>query len=268
MSKSNVEKYYDALDGLLDRPIAYNPSFRRITSSAVAGIFLSQAWYWSKRHKEDDGWFYKTGKEWEEETGLTRSEQETARKHCARVGVLEQKRKGIPATMYYRVKKERVYELLGLQFAEPQQTGSDDLPKFAEPQQSDGYSNINKETETPPTTPPSIDLEEVKAEANIKVDAFLMLSQSPGMKKQARVDSILSYIGGKLRINATSRKWEQFAKFVDDRQQNFNESVEVFINWLISQPKFDAKFWPPNRMEEFWPQAFAIELEAQKVRLL
>src|SRR5829696_6635520 len=105
MSSDKVKKFHDALDDILDRPIAYNPAFRRITGSTVAGIFLSQAWYWSKRHKDDDGWFYKTGKEWEEETGLTRSEQETARKHCLRVGVMEEKLKGIPATMYYRVVK-------------------------------------------------------------------------------------------------------------------------------------------------------------------
>jgi hypothetical protein len=161
-TNERVTKYHDALDDALDRPIAYNPAFRRITGSTVAGIFLSQAWYWSKRHKDDEGWFYKIGTEWEEETGLSRSEQETARKHCLRVGVMEEKLKGVPATMYYRVIKSKVYELLGVQFAEtPQteivdipQTGLDDVPQFAGCLQCDGYSNINKVTKTPATIPP------------------------------------------------------------------------------------------------------------------
>jgi DnaD/phage-associated family protein len=150
-----VKKFHDALDDVLDRPIAYNPAFRRITGSTVAGIFLSQAWYWSKRHKEDDGWFYKTGKEWEEETGLTRSEQETARKHCLRVGVMEEKLKGIPATMYYKVVKSQVYTLLGLQFVDIPQTNQN-----AGNQQSDGGSNINKVTESSPMIPTEISEEE------------------------------------------------------------------------------------------------------------
>jgi DnaD/phage-associated family protein len=148
MKGDKVKKFHDALDDVLDRPIAYNPAFKRITASTVAGIFLSQAWYWSKRHKEDDGWFFKTGEEWEDETGLTRSEQETARKHCLRVGVMEEKRKGIPATMYYRVLKTRVYELLGFHFVEIPQTD-----QIAGNQQSDNHSNINKVTETPSKIP-------------------------------------------------------------------------------------------------------------------
>lgn len=156
------KRYYDALDDALDRPIAYNPTFKRITGSTVAGIFLSQAWYWSKRHREQEGWFYKSQKEWEDETGLTRSEQETARRHCLRVGVIEERLKGVPATMYYRVNKPKVYELLGVQYAtipqtenvEIPQTSSDESREFAEKQQSDVPANINKESEIPSMNPP------------------------------------------------------------------------------------------------------------------
>src|SRR5690242_9979731 len=100
-------KFYDPMDELLDRPIAFNPAFKRITGSTVAALFLSQAWYWSKRH--EDGWFWKVQSEWEEETGLTRSEQETARKHLKLADLLEEDLRGVPARMYYRVKKENIY---------------------------------------------------------------------------------------------------------------------------------------------------------------
>lgn len=155
-------KYRDELDDLLDRPIAYNPAFKRITHSTVASIFLSQCWYWSKRHKHDDGWFYKTQKEWEEETGLTRSEQETARKHCRDAGVMDEKLKGVPATLFYRVNKQKIYELLGIQFAETQQTeiaetlqtSLDEKPQFAGKLQSGVSANINKESKTSTMIPP------------------------------------------------------------------------------------------------------------------
>ncbi len=87
---------------------------------------------------------------------MTRSEQETARKHCNRLGVIEEKLKGVPATLYYRVNKSKVYELLDVQFAEipqteiagTQQTSLDEGREFAGKLQSDVSANFNKETET------------------------------------------------------------------------------------------------------------------------
>jgi hypothetical protein len=185
-----IKKFHDALDDVLDRPIAYNPAFRRITGSTVAGIFLSQAWYWSKRHKDDDGWFYHTGTEWEEETGLTRSEQETARKHCLRVGVTEEKLKGIPATMYYRVVKSQVYTLLGLEFVDIPQTG-----QIEGNQQSDGYSNINKVSETPTAIPPSVGLSEKElSQANAQVTAMIENAKKAKYENRDKIpDALLPF---------------------------------------------------------------------------
>ncbi len=64
MKPQVAKKFYDALDELLDRPVAYNPSFRRITGSTVAAVLLSQGFYWSKRTSDPEGWFYKSGIEW------------------------------------------------------------------------------------------------------------------------------------------------------------------------------------------------------------
>ena len=95
-----MNNYKDPLDDILDRPISFNPAFKKITGSTVAALMLSQAWYWSKRTSDESGWFYKTIAEWEEETGLTRTEQETARKHLK--NILEVELRGVPATLYYR----------------------------------------------------------------------------------------------------------------------------------------------------------------------
>ncbi|WP_437421110.1 helix-turn-helix domain-containing protein [Stutzerimonas chloritidismutans] len=69
---------------------------------------LSQAIYWSKRTDNADGWFYKTMEEWASETGMTRSEQESARKKLVSAGVLEEKKKGVPCRLFYRVNMDAI----------------------------------------------------------------------------------------------------------------------------------------------------------------
>ncbi len=88
------------------------------------------------------------------------------------------------------------------------------------------------------------------------VDGLLSLSQAPGIKRQARIDAILSVLAERLHVRTTGRRWEDFAKLVDDRQQNFGEKLDVFLEWLVNQKGFNPQFWPPDRMGQFWPQAF------------
>jgi hypothetical protein len=95
--------------------------------------------------------------------------------------------------------------------------------------------------------------------ANAFVDGYLDLAQSPGIKRAARIDSILSYLGGKLKINTETKRWKDFAKFVDDRQQAHHEPLDIFISWLMGQKDFNIQFWSPARMQEMYPQAFLLE---------
>jgi hypothetical protein len=97
---------------MLDRPIAYQRCFVTISKSVTAAVMLSQAIYWAKRTADADKWFYKSQNEWEEETGLTRSEQETARKKLALIGVLEEKKQGLPCRLYFRVNTKNLYSRL------------------------------------------------------------------------------------------------------------------------------------------------------------
>lgn len=88
---------------LLDRPIAYHRILARIAGSVSGGVFLSQALYWSKRTTLPDSWFYKTAGEWFDETFLTRREQETVRKRLVALKILEERKNGVPAKLYFRV---------------------------------------------------------------------------------------------------------------------------------------------------------------------
>ncbi|MFA0036475.1 hypothetical protein AB4423_06990 [Vibrio chagasii] len=63
---------------------------------------LSQAIYWSRRTNAS-GYFYKTQAEWEDETGMTRRELDTARKKLRDLGILEEKKQGVPCRIFYKI---------------------------------------------------------------------------------------------------------------------------------------------------------------------
>lgn len=151
---------------LLDRPIAYNPAFAKlrdgnVKAGPVAAVFLSQMVYWHNRM--DGGWMYKTQADITAETALTRDEQETARKRLVALGVLEEARRGVPATMHYRINSERLEVLLlettkpaskttqeksrvrGFQNVETPQSG------VVQPRNPDCGNAANKNVETPQT---------------------------------------------------------------------------------------------------------------------
>lgn len=89
------------IKALLQRPIAFHRVFADVAGGAIPGLFLSQAWYWSQRTPDPDGWFYKTQAEWEEETALIRSEQDRSRLILKRLGILHEKLRGQPGRLWY-----------------------------------------------------------------------------------------------------------------------------------------------------------------------
>jgi hypothetical protein len=115
------------------------------------------------------------------------------------------------------------------------------------------HVNMNTETTTENNTG------DIFEQANKKVNAILDMANFPGAKREIRLNAILSYIGTKLAVNSSNKKWQEFAKYVDDRQQNYGESLEKFIAWMTSQKGYDIQFWPPDKMQSLWPQAFKEE---------
>ena len=107
-----TELHSGTLLDILDRPIAFQRVFVKVTGSITGALLLSQAVYWQKRTKGEDGWWWKTQEEWEAETGMTRRELEGARKDCIEAGILEYQRKGLPAKGFYRVNVAALHEAL------------------------------------------------------------------------------------------------------------------------------------------------------------
>ncbi|HUL00945.1 MAG TPA: hypothetical protein VLX29_08830 [Nitrospirota bacterium] len=125
----------------LDRPIAFHPVFVDVTGSITAGLLLSQAVYWTKRVSQGD-WFYKTMKQWKEETRLSRHEQENARKILRQFSFWHEERRGVPAKMYFRVDIPALYnELLHVKAKERA------LVRFPESRKLDFRKAVSKEDE-------------------------------------------------------------------------------------------------------------------------
>lgn len=138
---------------LLDRPVAFHPILaHKLGVGATGALFLSQALYWTKGKSAAgrDGWFYKTRDEWQAETCLTRYEQETARKRLRALGVIEEKRSGVPAKLYFRVNLDRLRDLLEV-------NGEIQPSSRGESNQLDGGNpaDIHKTHETTSQTPPT-----------------------------------------------------------------------------------------------------------------
>ena len=72
---------------------------------------LSQAIYWTRRGKDirqHGGWFFKTIGQWHQETGLSRHEQAHARATLRGLHLIDERKRGLPARLFYRVDAERL----------------------------------------------------------------------------------------------------------------------------------------------------------------
>jgi len=97
---------------LLKRPIAYQPITAKAFGSVKLAVLWCQIYYWHDKTNNPDGWIYKTREQVYDETGLSRVEQENARKLGAKLGVLESKRMGQRCIVHFRIDQEKAAELV------------------------------------------------------------------------------------------------------------------------------------------------------------
>jgi len=94
---------------LFARPVAFHRCFVDVTGSVNAALMLSQALYWlaparqGEDRGKDGGWFWKTRKEWEAELGLSRCEQEGARKQLRATKFWLEKERRLQHRIYFSV---------------------------------------------------------------------------------------------------------------------------------------------------------------------
>ena len=149
---------------LSTRPIAFNPDLAKALGSAKAGLLLSQLLFWWDKGN-DKNWIYKTIEQMEDETALSRAEQDTAIKICKKFNLLKVVRKGIPAKRHFWLDIPKIVDLLEATLSEnDNQVCRHDANLSAEAAQS------NSETTAENTNRDSLSTRGVKASKKIETD--------------------------------------------------------------------------------------------------
>jgi hypothetical protein len=99
-------------DLLPNRTVSYSPDLARIVGGATVGLFLSQLLYLSDKGHNPEGWVYKSEAEMGRETGLTKREQQTARRKLLSLGVIAIMRGGWKNTYHFKVIWEKLYQVI------------------------------------------------------------------------------------------------------------------------------------------------------------
>lgn len=86
----------------LGYPVVFYPRIAHAFADEKVGMFLSYFLYWEGKQKDPDGWIFKTAKEIQRDTGLTRHAQEHARKKLVQLNVMEEEKRGVPGKMHFR----------------------------------------------------------------------------------------------------------------------------------------------------------------------
>ena len=94
----------ELLLAVFDMPVTFHRCLVPVAGGVTAALMLSQAiWLTETVDPALDGWFMCSQEQWTQETGLTRWEQETARRALRRAGLLVERRLGMPAKLWFRV---------------------------------------------------------------------------------------------------------------------------------------------------------------------
>jgi len=116
---------------MFEQPIHFHPWCAKLTGSAVAGLFLSYALRrtqrlldpmyfgdeetdagWAQPVASDNAWFFASVEEVTQETGMSKFEQQTAKRVLRNLTVLEERLSGLPARKEYRVNTPLMMGLL------------------------------------------------------------------------------------------------------------------------------------------------------------
>jgi len=227
-----------------ESPLTFQPSLA-VAIGLNEAIVLQQIHYWIKNTKnkgyEQDGykWVYNTYAEWKETNFPFWSENTIQRTFASLeekgLVVSIQPMKGkYDRTKYYRIE----YTKLEV-FDDPKMVCSLSESETTTENNDDDSNLIPKDL----------------------VDGILELSQAPGIKREARINDILNYLGVTFRRNTSTREWLGFAKYIDSEFQSKGWDVKQFVSWLFGQKDYNANYWPVKKMMEFYPSAFVPKSE-------
>ena len=95
---------------VFDSPVSFHRCLVPITGGVISALMLSQAiWTTQSLEPSADGWFIRSQEQWSQETGLSRWEQESARRALRFGGFVDERRAGLAARLWFRVRPDALY---------------------------------------------------------------------------------------------------------------------------------------------------------------
>ena len=83
-----------------------------LEEAVILGELASEYEYWKSQGKLDNEWFYSTVENVEKNTTLKKNRQASALKNLQKIGIIEVKRKGLPAKRYIKINEEKILDVL------------------------------------------------------------------------------------------------------------------------------------------------------------
>src|SRR5690625_3660061 len=227
MSNYNDMKLLIATYSGNERHITIPKIYLELTNDYPTAALLNQMIFWSDKTKRRDGFFYKTYKEWEEETFLSEYQVRRASKVLKELGFLETKLKkanGSP-TLHYKLDMDALSESIVKKLKNRNQTNSrNDSVVSQDSLTVDDTVNDNSRKESPDS-------------AKAKYD-----DDSPYLK-------LAEYLYKRVKENNSKAPVPNFQGWADDIRKlvelddNTVDEVKEVIDWCQSND-----FWKNNVM--------------------
>jgi len=228
---------------LLKRPVAVHPTIIKAFGSVNLGIMWSQLYYWSDKTRNKEGWIHKTMKEMYNETGLSRREQETARRIGTKLGVIETKRMGNPCTVNFRVNFDKAAEIID-KYLDQQQNETNniklDLGKKVSEAARKTMDNVNNKKEIDNRPP----LEKMLTDKQRHIQIIGIWARETGMKIDSK-EIMQSFIRRNLKAASLLKGYSEndivetikVVKQTDYIKKFTLETVGKFIDEVVKNHK-------------------------------
>jgi hypothetical protein len=115
-----------------------------IDEAIILGELASECEYWQRREELQDGYFYSTIENIEENTTLTEYKQRKALNNLKEQGIVSIKVKGIPAKRFIKINEEQVLYLLGSNTFKNSSASSENFKELETEIPKGNKNNINK----------------------------------------------------------------------------------------------------------------------------
>lgn len=213
----------------LGQPIAYYPQLAKPLGGVTAAILFGQLFFWQDKTSNPLG-VYKTQAELEQETGLSRREQETARKKLVELGILVETHKRLEHRIYFKLDLVKFDALMD----DIREEAKPPLPNVTNEHSPMAESDIREEAK-----PPFVNTENTSENTNNntsltgsinareKKSADLILLESFGITGQLAKDFIVHRKSFKAPITETALKG--FQREADKAKIPIQQAIAISI---------------------------------------